>query len=525
MHQRVSLLWAWVLLVPCLGHPNHQLDLTYTTSAKDWATESLPLGNGYFGALVLPGVAEDRLRLCDPLLRDAEGKQKAMVDLVIATGHDPSQARTYLHRLDLQTASVEVSYRDGRIRHRREYFASEPDRVLVGKWRAIRKGALNLTLAWDCLYPEATITFDPETNRFSVSGEGFEATLELRLKSGEVVLTEDQKVLVKNSDQVAMILTVSQGEAFRAASHLDSLKHDDAIAIYQRHLPLYQDRFHAMYLTLEGGAKSQLETGKRRRLYAEKPEEDPGFEELLFQYGRYLFIASTRATKEGHQPHARGLWWFPEKGDFLDNGSDARLQALIQAGAGPSQLYGGETVSPFEVDSRVGHLPWLTETDTAMGNVSRFFVKAVGGDAEAAYAEFRQFLQSYLTNNLLVTDQNLAANMIVIRSVCDLFAREEAGVLHLGDRLPKHWSDGSVVGMRTPSYELAYVWQGGGFFEGYLTRLADGEAVLKSTIPLRLDRPGDENVFILTPDDSGLVRFPMEADKTMRLRLVGDKVQ
>ena len=113
--------------------------------------------------------------------------------------------------------------------------------------------------------------------------------------------------------------------------------------------------------------------------------------------------------------------------------------------------------------------------------------------------------------------------MSIIGCVCDLFVKEEAGVLHLGDRLPKHWSDGSVVGMRTASYELAYVWQGGTFFEGYLTKLTDGEAVLKSTVPLRLDRPGDEKVVTLTPDESGLVRFPMEAEKTMRLRLVSEE--
>ncbi|MGY8687833.1 MAG: glycoside hydrolase N-terminal domain-containing protein, partial [Verrucomicrobiales bacterium] len=75
------------------------------------------------------------------------------------------QARTFLRRLDLQTASVEVSYRDGRVRHRREYFASHPDRVLVGRLRAVKKKSLNLTLSWDSPHQQAKIRYDKESNR------------------------------------------------------------------------------------------------------------------------------------------------------------------------------------------------------------------------------------------------------------------------------------------------------------------------------------------------------------------------
>ena len=108
------------------AHPNHQLDLTYIKPGMDWQHDGLPLGNGYFGALVLGGVAEDRIRITDPLLRDETNQLQRLTDLLIETDHDPAQARTFLRRLDLQTASVEVSYRDGRVRHRREYFASYP---------------------------------------------------------------------------------------------------------------------------------------------------------------------------------------------------------------------------------------------------------------------------------------------------------------------------------------------------------------------------------------------------------------
>lgn len=77
--------------------------------------------------------------------------------------------------------------------------------------------------------------------------------------------------------------------------------------------------------------------------------------------------------------------------------------------------------------------------------------------------------------------------------------------------------------MRTHNFEIAYVWQDGKFFEGYLTRQAAGRASLKTKARLLLDRPGDDEVIRLTPDSDGLVHFSMEGEKTMRLRLANEE--
>ena len=77
--------------------------------------------------------------------------------------------------------------------------------------------------------------------------------------------------------------------------------------------------------------------------------------------------------------------------------------------------------------------------------------------------------------------------------------------------------------MRTPHYELAYVWQDRAFFEGYLTRLTTGTVSLKTAVTLLLDRPGEDKVTPLVPNAEGLVQFSMEAEKTMRLRLASEE--
>jgi hypothetical protein len=499
------------------AHPNHQLDLTYATPGSDWQNDGLPLGNGYFGALVLGGVAEDRIRITDPLLRDATHQLQPLADLVISTGHDPVQARTFLRRLDLQTASVEVSYRDGRVRHRREYFASHPDRVLVGRLRAVKKKSLNLTLSWDSPHQQAKIRYDKESNRFVIAGElagrPFETQVELRLKDGEII-PEGNQVRIKGASQVAMLLTVSQGETFSANARLDSLKNDDAIAIYQKHLPEYQEWFHAMYLTLEGGAKSQLDTSKRRLLYAEKPEEDPGFEELLFQYGRYLLLASSR--KESPSPvQARGIWWFPPSDGMLNNRPiEPNLVSLIQSGAGPSQLpTNARAFDPVELQ------PWINEKDTTLGRV----VRLIQSEGDEAYQHLRQLLQTNLSDNLLIPGQNLAVNMALVRGMTDLFAKEaHDGALQWISTLPSAWPDGSVVGLRTRNVEIAYVWQSGAFLEGYLTRLEAGEVTIQTANPLLLSRPGQEEAIRFTPDKDSRVHFTAEAKQTLRLQCAED---
>lgn len=521
-----------VSLASVLAHPNHQLDLTYTTPGKDWSSDALPLGNGYFGALVLGGVEEDRLRITDPALGTADNPPAPLADLVIRTGHDPARARTFLRRLDLQTASVEISYRDGRERHRREYFASYPDRVLVGRLRAVQKQGLDLTLSWAGNDADNRIAYVPETRRYALSGlrangdQRFGAELEVRLKDdvGEVTLTGDDLHIGK-ANEVILLLTLDQGDSFSSQAHLDDLKHDDAITLHRRHLSDYQELFHAMYLTLEGGAKTQLATAKRRLLYQEKPEEDPGFEELLFQYGRYLLLASSR---EGGPFPARpsGIWSSAETPEAAFPPANRETLGLIYSGAGPSQL--GVCLPPLAAlwDRPARELyfyqpdltPWLGRPSEPLGKVAHLIENAQQGQGDPAYEHLRSLLQTSLTDNLFVTGQNLAANMALVRGMTDLFASEKNGVLHWVDSLPRAWPDGSVVGLRTPRYEVAYVWQGGAFLEGYLTPLQAGEVRIQSSAPLLLDRPGAETATLVRPDERGLLSFQAAGEETVRLR-------
>lgn len=512
------------------AHPNHQLDLVYTHPGGSWVEDGLPLGNGAFGALVLGGISEDRLQLNDPTSRDADGRSWPLGELVLRTGHEAENARTYLRRLDLQTASVEISYRDGRIRHRREYFASVPDRVLVGKWRAIRKGAIEGTLSWQPIEGAPSrawqARFEEEDQRWviwdpSAKDEPRGIEIGFRLRGGELKMV-DGEVRIDGADELIVLVSLLE-----APSRLEALRHDDAVAIYQRHLPEYQDRFHAMYLTLEGGAKTQLATQRRRQDYLARPEEDPSFEELLFQYGRYLLWSSSGAQGlQGAGIQPRGIWWFPPEAGWLDNrrlDPGSTLWELMLAGAAPSQLFAEEALGDSAGFKWPSLEPFESGANSLAAGMGRFLAASRAGKGDVAYSELRELLQQGLQDNLLFAQQNIALNAALVRGMTDLFARETPeGVLHWGESLPGAWPDGSVVGLRTPHLEVAYVWQERSFLEGYLTRLQDGEVRIASARPLRLDQPGRDHELMLAPDESGVVRYAAKGGETWRLRALDD---
>ena len=96
----------------------------------------------------------------------------------------------------------------GVLRHRREYFASYPDRVLVGRLRAVRKGSLNLSLSWKSPQEGAAVTYDARTHRFGISGVGFEAQVEVRLVGGTLTNKGADGIRIEGVNEVALILTV-----------------------------------------------------------------------------------------------------------------------------------------------------------------------------------------------------------------------------------------------------------------------------------------------------------------------------
>ncbi len=126
---------------------------------KNWTTyiyEAFPIGNGRIGALVCGGTGEELLRLNDDSLWTGDlnpsgnystmGSYQALADLKIDLAGQGA-ATAYRRTLDLDQSLATVTYHSNGIAYRREYFASHPAGVIVGRLTADKPGGYTGTVS------------------------------------------------------------------------------------------------------------------------------------------------------------------------------------------------------------------------------------------------------------------------------------------------------------------------------------------------------------------------------------------
>lgn len=474
---------ALLCLTACLAfaHPNHQLEIISTSPPKDLADDVFPLGNGLLGALAMTGVEEDIF-----LLSTLQGGQVLPLGkLRLRTGHQEAQARTFTRRLDLQTATAEVSYRHGTTRYRREYFVSHPDRVMVARWRSLGKSSESMRLAWEASQ-EMAWTFDASKHRLMGKAKDQEVALEIHSKDGQVTWHNGELRMEATSDLV-WFLAVGDTSAI-----LDKLADSQMTPLIQRHVEDYQALFHAMYMTIEGPMQTSLTTAKRLERYRVSPAEDLGLEELYFQFGRYLLISSTR----GSTPHPRdGIWSFPES-ETTHAGQEPSVAAWVAA----AQL---TNLAPLG-------LPALKDQDAPAPPTS----------AETAYETLKKRLAEGSRGNLISRKRGPWENVESVVLLSQMLLEEDKDLLRFLPALPKAWPDGNVQGATTLSgkYEVAFAWLNGKFIEGYLTSLQGGECQLAVGLTVEVFRGEGETPTETRKVGADAISFPMTKGEQVTIR-------
>lgn len=130
--------------------------------------------------------------------------------------------------------------------------------------------------------------------------------------------TDQEMIRIRDADAVVLILTAATSFAgydrlpalgdvdphALAAAALDAATRRPYAQALSAHIADHQALFGRVLLDLGRGTGSDLPTDERIRRYAAEP--DPALVTLLFQYGRYLLIASSRP---GTQPaNLQGIW-------------------------------------------------------------------------------------------------------------------------------------------------------------------------------------------------------------------------
>jgi alpha-L-fucosidase 2 len=337
------------------------LSLWYRQPATQWV-EALPVGNGRLGAMVFGGTAVERIQFNEdtvwngepheyqhpgawkslPTLRDLlfQGKQaeaekiageefmsipltqkeyQAFGDLILEFPNlAANEVTDYRRSLNLDSATARVEYSLGGVNYAREIFASYPAQVIVIRLTASKHGSLSFAATLKGAH-EGSTTAAMSRNTLSMAGQveksaiRFEARLLVRSEHGRQE-GQNGRIVVSNADSATLILSgATNFLSYRDVSGDPQKRNDEILAgvrgkrvdeLRSAHLADYQRLFRRVALDLGETPARDQPTDERIQRFANG--SDPQLVSLLFQYGRYLMISSSRA---GGQPaNLQGLW-------------------------------------------------------------------------------------------------------------------------------------------------------------------------------------------------------------------------
>ncbi|PLB85359.1 alpha-L-fucosidase [Dysgonamonadaceae bacterium] len=231
----------------------------------------------------------------------------------------------YHRALNLMDAVVTVEYNQNDVNFKREIFTSFPDQVMVARFTADKKSSISFSCSLS--RPERFKTYAENDNLVmsgtlsdGKGGNGLEYMARLKAinKNGEVVYT-DSNIRIKDADEVILLLSVSTDyvldyPSYKGRNYVDITKRNIENAskksfadLLMRHKKEYQSYFKRVSfdITSKNVNGDSIPTNLRIQNFKEGTM-DFHLYELVFQYGRYLLISSSRP---GTLPaNLQGIW-------------------------------------------------------------------------------------------------------------------------------------------------------------------------------------------------------------------------
>lgn len=314
----------------------------WSGAPKDWNNPSALAAYGQVNKLMKEQRYAEAEKMCQKMQGSYTEAFEPLCDLII-TNSDSTNITNYHRELDISNAISSVSYETSKGKVTREIFSSYPDKLIVMKIKGSSKGAITFSTTFTskmlnkisiednilkirCKAPKVSqpsyrgeykdgkdVIFD------NWDGEGMEAEVWLVInhKGGQLSVANNQLILT-GADEAT--LTMASATSFNgrfkspgfhgvepSAQVAFILKKAETKTYEQlkaAHVKDYQNLFNRVTLDLKSDVDNSASTDKRIINYAQN--NDPKMVELLFQYGRYLLISSSRP---GGQPaNLQGIW-------------------------------------------------------------------------------------------------------------------------------------------------------------------------------------------------------------------------
>lgn len=335
--------------------------LTFNQPANAWI-QALPIGNGRLGAMIYGGVQKERVQLNEitvwsggpqlnadrkdaykdlPNLRRllAEGKYDAaerfanarfngpapytasyqtLGDLAIEFPSLPHKIDEYHRSLDLSRALAQMSFKAGNTLYHREAFSSAPAGAIVQRFTASRPKSISFVLHLSRAERAATKPVAPDEIEMTGSAGAtlsFRVLVHIKTVGGIVHSAADGSITVTGADSATVILTAATNYVPEAslgytgadlglaqARMLSALQQSyDELKL--RHIKEFKTYYDRVFLRL--GTPGAGATGERLKKYAF--DHDPSMLALVYNFGRYLLISSSRPDNP-LPANLQGIW-------------------------------------------------------------------------------------------------------------------------------------------------------------------------------------------------------------------------
>ncbi|WP_436494327.1 glycosyl hydrolase family 95 catalytic domain-containing protein [Actinokineospora sp. HUAS TT18] len=342
--------------------------LWYDEPASDWESRALPIGNGAMGGMVFGGVSSEQLQfnekslwtggpgsaqgydfgnwtsprpgaineVIDVINRDGEadpgwvagklgqpkrgfGAHQTFGDLRLDTG--TTSYTGYRRELNIGDGTAKVGYVANNVTYSREYFASYPGNVIVGKFGASQAGKVSFTLRYTSPRSDftATATGGKLKIRGTLADNGmiFEAQVKVTTDGGTVSNSNGQ-VTVSGANSATFVLSAGTNYAdtyptYRGAdpaaavtSAVDTAAAKSFDTLRAAHVADHKALFDRVKLNIGQVVPTKPTDDLRSAYTGGSSADDRALEALFYQYGRYLLIASSRS---GSLPaNLQGVW-------------------------------------------------------------------------------------------------------------------------------------------------------------------------------------------------------------------------
>jgi alpha-L-fucosidase 2 len=322
---------AGLLSFLCLIQAGWAADLTlwYQQAARDPMNEALAIGNARIGGLIFGATERERISLNEDSLwtgdenpsgNDGRMGSYQVLGNVFVNLPEHTNATAYRRELDLGEAVSRVTYEFGGANFHREFFCSHPAGVLVARFTADQPGRYTGSIELADGHDGRVVA---DGNRVTVSGKlanglKYEWQL-LALHDGGTLQTNGTKIDFKDCNSLTLLVVAGTDYAMdypakyrgadphsRLTAQLDASARQSFSALKRGHLHDFQGLFNRVALDLGKSSPIQIASPTDQRKLQAAQTVDPGLEQLMFQYGRYLLISCSRPG--GLPANLQGLW-------------------------------------------------------------------------------------------------------------------------------------------------------------------------------------------------------------------------